>query len=548
MATFFWKGQPLDAQIGWSPIGPYGGRDEEARGMPVQLLNSASDDRKRVSWNNPDNWYVGYQGLNPFTGVGGSADEQFLGDWYLVPATTAPGGGDTVYFERYDWAGVSWPQSPCLYGGHWGTDGWLNASNTGGKASVIVNPNFGLDNTWLRYFEEYYGSTTRVGVKPDERSFLVNNAQYPFGYLYAGATMTGLKLNLDSLTIKANQRFDMHLVQSNIDAVYAIGRILRLSFEGGTLGDVIVDGRYYNNDRGLENLKTIAAISIRPDSYYDSIDRTDTYVTGNVIVENIQSDLEYSEFDQEQGGVVDNPCYGGLSLNSFSTIKNVVVNTPVRPLQLHFYGNIQNFYSYPEKVRTLGDNLSRGFGVPEPYNSIRISAWEQDYNTVTVKNLYIRSTPQRTSLTLDDVRTLGYPVRDDPYFYVGVNNMVGVDSDCTIENILVDSGKFVLGTRRIDGNPSTDLIVSQLKSDDNVVILNGRIGSNGIMDLNNPDDSTFKGVVLGTGDWGEGTGIEILNSNAVFLPPRQSRIKLDFESTDITFDIDPTRPETFPRI
>lgn len=555
MANYFWKGQSLDDLTidYYDQPGPYGtDRGEPARGLPLNSIPTRAE-RRKVNWNNPANWYIAYQGFNPLTGSGGSIGEQLQGIWYLLPAETAPGGGDTVYFERYDWDGESWPQSPCLMGGYWGDAGWLNASNTGGKADVIVNPNFGLDNYYFDDFEEYFGSTTRIGLDYSERVLLRGGADYTddaAGYAYAGATCTGLSLNLNNLTVKANQILKLRLVRPDINACYLYGKNTKTIIAGGTLGDVYLDAKYYNNERGTDPNELVAGtFSMSNDEFIDPDDVSLSHVTGNAIWRNFKNTTDYTEYDQYDwltNQYRGNPMIAGSVLLSNSKIQNVVVDMPYRDNQIHFHADIENFYSYPELVRPIGDSLSGGgSSVVDSYNAVRLGGYR--LNTINITNLNIRSSTERLSITKDTVPA-GYPdpPENDDSYWLGVNNMVGVDIDCTISNLNVDSGKFLLGTRNISRN--YNLIGCELDPGENVRIVDGRIAKNGIMDLRHPTDATYKGVHIGAGVSPEGPGVKVYNEEGLILPPRQSRIKIDYEETGPTLDIEPSRSETFPSI
>lgn len=126
MATYYWRGGQQTGSIHY----------ETDEGNPDAFC-----------WNVPDNWLIVRR-----TSRGGG-----VGDQKLLPATTAPGGGDTVIFKRFtlnelsDFGGPSHacPRSKCGFGGYWGTGGWINASNTGGTLkSFIVDENYGYGDIW----------------------------------------------------------------------------------------------------------------------------------------------------------------------------------------------------------------------------------------------------------------------------------------------------------------------------------------------------------------------------------------------------------------
>jgi hypothetical protein len=110
-------------------------------------------------WNIASNWLV----LSRLVASDGPYIQR------LLPATTPPGGGDTVIFKRFSSSeaaeyGVShaFPRAKCGFGGYWGAGGWINAGNTLGQVRITVHPNYGYGDIWKSGTSEQ----TEDGVPP----------------------------------------------------------------------------------------------------------------------------------------------------------------------------------------------------------------------------------------------------------------------------------------------------------------------------------------------------------------------------------------------
>lgn len=344
MTIYFWKGQELSSKpdpifngehgdnLNWQSSsttfqisgkkgwGPYAYREEEAQ-VPISwssTLISSVNDYKKCNWNDPNNWYIAVRGLNPNPDEGQFRD----GNYYFQAATQAPGGGDVVYFDRYEWIVIedgspvleSYPKSDCLFGGYWNESsgyGWVNAANTGGKVNVIVNEGFGFNNTFpntsasdeitqagtarigfdqglfgfgdpliyeISYMKDRYEQMAGIGTPPlgidygDTWDEDENPGPPPAGV--TGNAVSGLRINANRFINKAQQRTRIALTESNIDNLYLQGKIQTAQFAGGNIQNITIDDTAFippgndsftvSSDPTLENPKSGSQIIFFP--------------------------------------------------------------------------------------------------------------------------------------------------------------------------------------------------------------------------------------------------------------------------------------------
>ena len=512
MATYYWAGQN---------VGQYPGKN-----VNVSVLGSDAE-RRKVSWNNPANWLVQYSGQT--TAAGGSFEIWPPVDvtWF-EGASYAPGDGDRVVFDSFTYAGTQYPLSPCLFGGYWGDEGWLNAApgaTTGRVNSILITENWGAgaSQEWpLSGAGPIYelSSSYRIGADETERTSVINDGG---GYDYTGATMSGLRLRCAGFNNQArNGASRLSLVDSDITAYFSTASKSCQTFAGGTVNQCYID-----SGAGLSG-GLYQTIYTHIDDVHQLSEQTKANVTGYLYVGRLMSGQLPSGVDGSQ--------YGRFVQQSDFTIPNVTIDTPHRPFVMTLDANATTVSVHPETRRGFGHGPSIG------YQSLILGRWNSD---LTITNLKLVQPLQgdqiRSVYSSEGVdQFAGYPILNT-LETVGANNIVGVNKPITIENLVLEAGRFVLGSRFAYGTNGGGYVQCDLSANDRVQIDGGVLGSRAFLDLTHPSDATYKGVKIGAGvsHPSEDIGMQIVSEAALVRLPRDIKYVADYPSgeTGPTFDV-----------
>lgn len=485
--TYYWAGQSISGYTG--------------KNISVFQLDSDSD-KKKVSWNNPSNWLVKESGF-----TSGATSETHKGEnYFFYTPSTAPGGGDQVVFDRFRWENTEYPLSPCIYGGYWGTDGWLNASNTADKLDGMIITKFwgvgargyGVDYNEMIGFDQrcdclgvetscaatgphfpldipavnetVYGACYRIGADYSERNTLYN-ASGQYGYDYTGVTMNGLKLHVKSISNKSSQTSALRLCESTVDIMMSTARRSSQYHFGGTYGQVYVDSGAGIADDVLGTRDGISSCSFHDGdtllggaAYYQTLFRiVDNYIvdsnrpniTGYILSGNLCSGI-YSGRGRGLGANAlswnlfygDQPANGRWIVKSDTvTIPSVIVDTDIRPILYRVDANITNCRVFPEIQR--GETAAPGDG----YNPVTIvPVGPSRTGDLSITNLYIEAAsdgdPSRAVYSFNDISNTPYLANGWLGFgrhINGQNNLVALDHGINITNLELSDGRVVLG-------------------------------------------------------------------------------------------------------
>lgn len=522
MAKFYWKG------------GPYAGSSGEYY-SPTETYPSS------YCWNYAPNWLVRVEGN---TGDPGGSGDYSTGGYHFVQATTAPGGNDIVVFEKYTqsqalhhgWT-YAFPLTPCLFGGYMHDTyndidlGWVNASNTGGYVSVVVNEDYG-DIT-----QKYPAG--RIGAYFSESYNIAND------YLDAGGASGGFNITF-------------------------AGVVWPSGIEGfGGLKLKCSSFRDYHNDGSLWTLLyNTTAHSFVSQSYNSKY-----YFNGGNYTQ-----MFFNKFEGEPAdgtGVrghsirTDNSSYGYMDGSSaaFPTVNYLYVGD--------VFGEPHSIYTYFSSIRLSGtcDTIDWNAGRLSTYNEQDISFYYLDVPRINTINCYPQSLEVFDSTipsngygwlslnvlagasggTRPSVGTLNLLSRSEDYqiidktdysylipyggesgdSFAGANNLVRIGKDLTIETLNLDGGQLSM-------SPGT------ANETDSLVINGGRIGRNAILDLTpGPNgDPFFKNIKVGDGGVScdtpsEGIGLRVSPEGGEIRLPLDMRFVAGYPDgkTGATFEV-----------
>jgi len=488
MATYYWAGRPKQFLDG--------------KNLNIPGVSGSPEDILKVNWNDNENWFVKVPGTS--AGVSGSSDRD--GEFYFVTPDTAPGGGDKVIFERFVYEDKQYPRSPCLIGGYWGDSGWVNASNTGEKLqSLFIDSSYG-DTVRNDYSTPWYelnaDASYRIGVDESERNQLINNPN-GWGYEYEGATMSGLRLNVKTITNHSHNALKLGLIGSDVDVFNHFATQTFNRFHGATLNQCNVnsiqpDGPTGEYDAGF----------ILEDDYLDPTWKAN--ITGFLLVGRMGNTASRSR----------------LRVVSEVEVPAIYINCPVRPIFTSFDVNADIVQVYPES-RTLFNELG--------YTSV---CFGDKLTGKVIKNLSIVNGSNPDNVIFKPMGT-----GDIDLDTTGVNNLVSFDNPITISNLNLEAGRLHLGKlynvrkwNRFEGYH-----YCALSENEQVFIKDGELGDATVLDLRHPTDDTYKGVKIGAGvsHPSEDFGLQVLSEGGLIRLPRDIKFVADYPEgkTGPTYDV-----------
>lgn len=509
MQKFYWKGEQLSGASAGS-------------GIAMQdLIGTSITEQRKCNWNRPQNWFVKVAGPSAGNSSGTFGTGGFLGndDFHFVAATQAPGGDDRVIFEKFTYNSQDYPVSPCLYGGYWST-GWVNAANTGGQCSVIIEESYGDAGNVLNTCEG--PAAGQIGIGVNDRSVLgaISSTlaqQYAYG---AGVSMTGLRLNSTRVLNKAESDLELYLADSECTNYTSYASRCNSRFDGGTYAQIDINSQSDTTPgSGYQTDRTV-------------FEMADDYWTGNT--------ANITQFAIVQN-VASHPIGASRSKVSFrstTSIPSLVVVPLLRPASFSVDANVTDATVYPE-LRKSRQELADGRG----YNTIVFGNLKSG---LTVQNLKLRDEAPGLSgadiLTEYDAAYQGATRGQD---VVGANNLVGFNAAITVNNLEIGAGRVVLGRRdrylSLAGGSGGEVALCDLEENDQVLIEGGLISGNGMLDLTNPVDQTYKGAKVGPGvsHPSEGEGMQIIGDEANIRYPRDMFFVADYRVglTGASFDV-----------
>lgn len=518
MATYYWRGQGL---LGY-----------EGRNVSITLLKTKTvEERKYCHWNNPSNWFVATDGPIPSENIEGLNVNRETEPFSLIEATFAPGGNDTVIFQNYTYDEIEYPLSPCLYGGYWGTDGWLNASSTGGQLKEFnIKSSYGdpdLRGEYIPDFYEFVGTAWyRIGTHYKERPSMLYE---DFGYDFAGTDhMTGLRIFTKKLKNEAGEAFVANYVMSDIIVYDSTASYCSEKMIGGTAGSVILDCT-------INNVNSLLGFSTKKDGpdYHDDISPSPIpAITQSVNIKKVRS--------RPFGEIPFGPRWG-TSIESRTSIPNVKVASPYRagPAIL---GDVDELTILPERRRgfmgTEGDGR---------YNAVTIGT-----TALLNDDLSPRSYRIAKLNMFDGNNEFSVYTHDEQLNYetmpletvVGANNLLSINGKVTIDELNVEAGRIILGGVIDYGSVSyppyggpQGYRFSPQTNDHPVLITDGDVGENVFIDLVHPSDDTYMAVKLGTGDNHPGgetaAGLLMKSEKSKIKFPKSIRVVADYKSDQV---------------
>lgn len=564
MARFIWAGQIFSSEV--DPTAP-----SIPRGAFLYDIQTKSD-RLKCHWNNPANW----REIVP--GVGQDVYKE---------VDVCPGGDDHVYFKPFTIGEQSYPKSPCLFGGYWGDEGWLNASNTGGKLSSFnVDEFWGVpvgDEATLSETNDYYESITeptsenpwtseglinatyRIGLFEPERDVAATLSSDELGYNFEGIKLTGLRINAKNITsrIGESRAHCLNLTDPNtFMCLYNDGGYVWHNIFGGTVNQLLVQGLDCPSDSRNPAKKTNA--NIRFNMTHDdkhgptgSVVRFRSNVTGYAYIGELTNSYEKAWGDANNSPWV--------WLDSDSRPTSVMIDQSIRPSLNAYNLGCEYMYIYPEygrrDVRSIEDYGFQGIRIGYPSGYQTTGATPDNYCHIGTLNMVDHPTdPNRKVIPLggfDEFKEEAAYLALNDIKLCGANNIVSWEGEGVIDNININGGRFCLGRRyrwmKKPGAPGTPREESfcSLSPGEVVELTSGTIFNNSILDARHPNDPLYRDLIIGNGASlpDESVGLQFGSPEAIVLYPQDSRVVMGFEtsSNDGQGDDDGTI-ETFPGI
>ena len=539
MSKYYWKG------------GPYSGSSLDYYSITESYPSS-------YCWNVASNWFVRVEGNTGNDGSTGSS----TGGWHLVPATTPPGGGDLVFFEKFDigkasayGATYAFPLTPCLFGGYitdWNeetTPGWIGASSTGGFVSVVIQPEYGERIN--------LGPAQRIGCGYAEylkiRSDYLDaggGATSGGGVTFAGVNWPtgidgfgGLRLNARSIRDFHSQpvmsasgatvspRFEMYLHHSICSAFVSEASPSRYNFIGGTYTQMFFNDIPHNDPSFMDG------IGHGIQSYGDN---------STVMGERQNASItDYLYLGDILGGTASTN--GSANFKLSTDIERVdidpvtgttIYNTGVTPVIFTLSGATLGEVNVYPRTKLQFDPIKPygGYG-PILFEG---SSADNTQGTITKLTLHESSTDDPNRTIIDRGYYFWYTGYIHPSLGGSGDNFAGVNNPTILNNVVVN-------TLNLDGGRVG--LIDYMSENDSVEIQNGRIGSESVLDLI-PTDPFVTGIKIGSGTSHPraGAGLMISPVGGQIKLPLQMRFVADYKTgKGPTFEvglpgIGPSRP------
>lgn len=541
--TFVWAGQAFTSVVG---------QTENQTGARLEDITTKAD-RLKCHWNNPANWFE----IVPSSG--------FIQEDTYITGGVCPGGDDTVKFERFTHEDVTYPLSPCLYGGYWGDEGWLNASSTGGRlAELSITDKWGISSPdTLTETETTSGvvtgitepptdepwssdgvkvSTYRIGTFPTERALLVSGASSDaFGYQFTGASMSGLRVLCRNFKTTQGNGKASYTSFVNIDTISCFindDGYSWFDFFGGTANQMMLQGKPLLGPPPSTNPAQRTNATIRFRFIHDQDYNHRANVTGYAYIGDVCPTFERAYVASPECSVV--------LLDSDYSMTSLVVDQSIRPKLARYAVNVDTAIVYPEYAERDKVSLFRyGFqsvliGVPEGYAGQSATC---DIGTLKIVNH--PSDETRKSLPLGGF----LPYREQVDYLAlsdvklcGSNNMVGVQGRTVVGDLQNLGGRFVLGYRTNyfmppvgpgSPEPQESAYLSGGLNAPPIQITKGIVNKNCIVDLRHPTTPLWRDIRLGTGvslPSEENVGLKYAADDAFIFLPIDGKLVMDYES------------------
>ena len=243
MATFYWKGT-----LQYGDTGSDGFRYSLDRNNPGGALNQ--------HWNVSGNWLKKVDGVTYGGGTGSDGYSQgSSGDFHLAKTTLCPGSGDIAIIERINSGSYGLtediPLSNLSVGGHYGTNGWVNAESgrTGGRLHLLhVKRSTGQIFDPQRVGIDTSSAGNKLGVRGSEifeaseigKEWLGNSAGVSFGNFVAtepGTSAFGRGIRLDASKVVLDNRFIFSATMTGNSDIFALdcpGQAIEYTDQDGT--------------------------------------------------------------------------------------------------------------------------------------------------------------------------------------------------------------------------------------------------------------------------------------------------------------------------
>ena len=593
MSIYFWKGN-YDQDGSTFQAGSLYNISTQVAG------NTARE--KAVLWNEPSNWLIRREGstFGSFGGSGSGYSGASTGDFHLELASTAPGGGDSVFFQRIaNTNGITYsiPLSACLVGGYWNENssvtgstatGWIGAGNTSSRLSrLVIHPNYGHNigvfggiNSYQDYSDDPAGI---IGTRLWDRSYLASSyyrqlakgtssTDKYWGGVWVGQgeanAISGLRIYATSVNSKPSLPLMYTLVHSDVISGNYAGRYERDRLIGGTFEQLS-----YSTELAPVSAFGVGADKwafIEPDGYAGGLGwagQTSPNVTDFI---NVQGEWSHKVSNNAK-----------FYYASRFTTPTAIVNCEIRPAEkFDWQGDFTNFYVYPARrtMNEYGSNVLDGKGHwPVVLGRGSCGGIGVDSGlTMTIGTLHIKDGFTADQLSFPNVDFTDTTQNPDLVFdgddMIGANNIVSIDvldRNFQIDNLNLEAGRLMIGKWLIQGSSALSPFIGYphiggggtydaqgvtgykcvIGEDDKILIKAGKIYNGGILDARHHDpEVAYKGFKVGNASDHprDGAGIAVKSEGAKFVFSDESRFVVDFKQAEagVTLSIDPTQPFT----
>lgn len=557
--TFVWAGQQFTTAV--DPTGT-----SIPQGALLEDIGTKAD-RLKCHWNNPSNW------REVLPGVPGGASAGLLEDYETYKeVSNCPGGGDDVIFKPFYIGTEKYPKSPCLFGGFWGDEGWLNAETTTGRLkSLVIDKSWGVpvaSELQLGPSGDSYTAITepetedpwdsagvrnaefRIGLFSVERAEAAGLPAESLGYDFpSGISMSGLKLNIRNLRSECGESRThiLNLVgQDSISNFLQDGGFAWYEFFGGTINQLFVQGRPYTpvagEDPGPKRTNATLRFKMTHDELYGVTPGADPFranVTGYAYMGEMTSSLEraYSS----------NFKMPWVWLDSDFSIPNIVIDHSIRPAANAFNVNADKMTIFPEygerdatSIKNFGFEGIR-IGIPVGYREGNTPGASCDIGTLIMQDH--PSDDTRKTIPLggwEQYREESEYLAFSDIKICGANNIVSWEGEGKIGTLKNYGGRFCLGRRyrwmmppQPFGSPIPyEITFCGLREGNEVEISSGVVYKNTVLDLRNPSNPLYRDIIVGNGVSlpDASVGLQFASPEAITLYPLDSRLVMGYES------------------
>jgi len=500
-------------------------------------------------WNVVGNWLVKVDGSTFGSGASGDGlSGGSSGDFHLAPVSRVPGAGDVAIFDGISAGdfGLTFdiPLANCSVGGHYLPEGWANAGLTQGRINrVEVKSKWGYNPA--SGFQESRGDVVgmKLGCNGLERGNLIlinadtglkyagSSAGVTFGDLGTNFSPAGLKITARTFTNETPNRNLVSLFQPDILISNLASQKQMYTSEGGTYESVYCDWQPVQNGAGSSNLDAASSrITIKaPNEAVPAAKRPS--INTSLYIGTVGG---LGEVADEDGDAFRPLAHEGINIETGGTIPRVDMDSARRIPTTLRAEEFTTVNSYPER-KTQGS-----------YDSFTLT------NPISGSTCTVGTLNMRVADDIDSDRTI------IPFYHngitaesvVGANNIVGVDQyvpftsfaavprTFVVNNLVIEGGRFVLGSRKgyeLNGSSQiADCNIGESGTTFPVIIENGVLGDNAIVDFEHVNNSTYKGAKIGKGTShpSQDEGLQSTGQRGKIYFPVEMKIVADYPASE----------------